>query len=342
MLYKKIIKNPIGRNISNNNTLNTSFRNCSTAELFNNNNANHLSKNIEKKIFGINKKCRSTICSENTFLRNFSTDYKKKDNFQVPQRGPSKVAIVTGGASGIGEGVSKKLIENGYKVYIFDCNNKLGTNVSSDLGENCSFYNVDVTDENLVKTTVKKIFSENSRLDLVVNLAGVGHVTEIIDPKQPHGVASSEEFEKVWDINVVGTFNVLKYSALHMSTQDIIDEFDQRGCIINIGSVQNDGGLKNMIPYCGTKGAMRGMTMPISRELGEYGIRVVCLEPGAIESPLQAIHNPVLLDKWKKAASLNRMGKAEEIASTVQGIAECTYVTGVYVSDDGGLVVPNN
>lgn len=170
----------------------------------------------------------------------------------------------------------------------------------------------------------------------MVNCAGILSAGVIVYSK---GVLSSDEMLKVLKINVIGTFNVCKYAAMHMSKQEAIGE-GERGVIINVASVAGEDGQKGQVVYAASKGAIMGMTLPMARDLGKWGIRVMTIAPGVFATPMGDHIPPKTGDVLKASTPLGRFGVAKEFAMTVGAICENGFATGTIWRVDGGIRLP--
>lgn len=185
----------------------------------------------------------------------------------------SLVAIVTGGASGLGKATVELLRSYGAQVVIADLNEKDGEELAKKL--ECSFYKTNVADEKNVEGLINFTVEKYKKIHVVVNCAGVVSAGTLIYSK---GVLSSDVMEKVLKINVIGTLNVSKYAAKCMAAQEEVN--GERGVIINVASVAGYEGQKGQTVYSASKGALIGMTLPMARDLGKYKIRVMTIAPG--------------------------------------------------------------
>ena len=251
------------------------------------------------------------------------------------------VALITGGCSGLGLSAVHKLSEQNYKVIVFDTNKEEGDNLTKNFKGNVVFYKVDVTDETVVKETIEKIERTYMRIDVLVNSAGV-----VVPSFMLSRNTTSQLLEKILDINVIGSFNVLKYTALVMINQQIFPSkknllYKQKGVIINIGSILGIEGTNGNAFYSASKGAIHGMTMPLARDLGKYGIRVVCIAPTLLNTPMADLvnSNPKMKKFSEMQSALGRIGDSKEFADTMIGVIESTYMTGEIVELSGGMKV---
>lgn len=191
----------------------------------------------------------------------------------------SLVAIVTGGASGLGLATVELLRAQGVQVVIADLNEEQGNEIAKKL--NCLFFKTNVADEKNVEQLIKFTVESYKKIHVVVNCAGIVSAGTTIFSK---GVVSSEVMEKVLKINVIGTLNVSKHAAKVMSEQKELN--GERGVIINVASVAGFEGQKGQVVYSASKGALIGMTLPMARDLGKYKIRVMTIAPGIFETPM--------------------------------------------------------
>jgi len=247
----------------------------------------------------------------------------------------NKVAIITGGASGIGRATAEKFAAMGAKVAIFDMNEDAGNALAKQLGEAVIFCAVNVTDEASVQQGIEQTMAAFGAIHICINCAGVGNAIKTVSKK---GAFPLADFNRIIQINLVGTFNVLRLAAEQMAKNERADEFSDRGVIINIASVAAFDGQIGQAAYSASKGGVVGMTLPIARDLADYAIRVNTIAPGLIHTPLLAgmpqnvrdsLSNTVLYPK--------RLGKPEEIAHLAVSIVENGYINGECIRMDGGI-----
>ena len=210
--------------------------------------------------------------------------------------------IVTGGSSGIGEACVRCLHSHKCKVIIADLNIVLGQQLAAELSSNIHFIKTDVSDEESIKAMISKTMALFDSIHIVINSAGVAWSDFTASPKKVH---SSKLFSDVFKINVLGTFNVCKFAAQLMMKQPSVDDTKEKGVIINVASILGLEGQKGTVAYAASKAAIIGMTLPMARDLGKYGIRVMTLAPGLIETPMSQefwaiiIRSNLLRETWE-------------------------------------------
>jgi len=245
------------------------------------------------------------------------------------------VALVTGGASGLGEATGRRFIAAGARVVLVDVNKERGRALAKELGHSALFVQADVADEDAVHEAVDTACSYGS-LRVAVNCAGVGLAKRTLNRDgKPH---SLELFEKIVRVNLIGSFNVLRLAAAAMSKTTPLLDTGERGVIINTASVAAYDGQIGQAAYAASKGGVVGMTLPIARDLAPIGIRVVTIAPGVFDTPILE----GLSDKVRKSLTANipfpsRMGDVQEFAHFVQAIVNNPYVNGETIRLDGGL-----
>lgn len=248
-----------------------------------------------------------------------------------------KTALVTGGASGLGEATIRRYHRHGVKVAILDMDDERGEALVKELGDGAAYFNGDVTDEERVAEIIDGTVKAFGGVHICNNFAGIGSAHKTYDRKKdtPHPL---DMFKKVLDVNLIGTFNVTRLAAQQMAGQDPITEDGQRGVIINTASVAGYEGQIGQVAYTASKGGVIGMTLVIARDLAQIGVRCNTIVPGLIHTPLfdtlpdhiyQALENSVLYP--------NRLGKPDEIAMLAQQIVENDYINGECIRMDGGI-----
>lgn len=247
-----------------------------------------------------------------------------------------KVAIVTGGASGLGEATVRAYVAKGAKVAIFDLNEDRGNALISELGsENVSFYKVNVSDEASVQAAIEGVMSTYGALHICNNYAGIGNAVKTLSKK---GAFPLDAYRQVIEVNLIGTFNVARLAAEQMAKNDPYDGANARGVIINTASVAAYEGQIGQVAYSSSKGGVVGMTVPMARDLASYGIRVNTIVPGLIHTPLFEML-PEDAYKSLEASVVNpkRLGRPEEIAHLSVMIAENEYMNAECIRLDGGI-----
>ncbi|EZA51054.1 3-hydroxyacyl-CoA dehydrogenase type-2 isoform X1 [Ooceraea biroi] len=247
------------------------------------------------------------------------------------------VALVTGGASGLGRGTVERFIKQGAKVVVGDLPASKGQSVASELGEaNAMFAPMDVTSESDVQAALDLTKQKFGKLDVLVNAAGIAiaHKTYNSNKKMAH---SLEDFSKVLQVNTAGTFNAIRLSV-GLMIENTPNQDGQRGVIINTASVAAFDGQIGQAAYSASKGAIVGMTLPIARDLSKDGIRVVTIAPGLFDTPLlRALPEKVRVFLAKSIPFPQRLGSADEYAMLVQQIVENPMLNGETIRLDGAL-----
>ncbi len=247
----------------------------------------------------------------------------------------NKVAIITGGASGLGEATVRRFAGQGVKVSIFDMNEERGRAVAEELGDAVIFNKVDVTDEESVQTAIDATVAAFGAVHICCNYAGLGNA---IKPVGKDGPVPLDAFKFVINVNLIGTFNVLRLVAAQMGEQDTINDDGGRGVIINTASVAAYEGQISQAAYSASKGGVVGMTLPIARDLARLGIRVNTIVPGLIHTPLfDALPEEPYKSLEAQVLYPRRLGRPDEIAHLAQYIAENDYTNGECIRMDGGI-----
>lgn len=247
----------------------------------------------------------------------------------------NKVAIVTGGASGLGEASVRRYVANGAKVAIFDMNDDRGNSLVEELGDKVIYRNVNVTSEEAVKAALGDVVAQFGRVHICNNYAGIGSAAKTIGKKGPFPL---DLYRTVIEVNLIGTFNVLRLVAEQMASQEPVDEDGSRGVIINTASIAAYEGQMGQAAYSSSKGGIVGMTLPVARDLAEYGIRVNTLVPGLIHTPLfDTLPEPAYEALAKSPLNPKRLGKPDEVAHLSQFIVENNYINGECIRIDAGI-----
>ena len=246
-----------------------------------------------------------------------------------------KVCVVTGGASGLGAATAQHLVAQGAKVILVDMNQELGQQLQQQLGENAEFIAVDVTDENQVQQLLNHIEQKYGQLNGLVNCAGIAPSAKVLGRDGLHDLAM---FQKVLNINVTGSFNMIRFAAQLMAKYDLAADEEERGVIVNTASVAAFDGQIGQSAYSASKGAIVGMTLPLARELAREAIRVMTIAPGIMETPmLKAFPQHVQDALGQMVPFPPRLAKPEEFAQLVGHIFENGYLNGEVIRLDGAI-----
>jgi NAD(P)-dependent dehydrogenase (short-subunit alcohol dehydrogenase family) len=190
--------------------------------------------------------------------------------------------IVTGGASGLGEATVRSLVEAGGNALIFDLADEKGEALANELGKSAAYCHTDVTDEASVQAGIQKALDTFGGINGVINCAGIGMPGKVLSKKGPMPL---DTFNKVIQINLVGTFNLIRLAVVHM-VENTPNAEGERGVVINTASVAAFEGQVGQVSYSASKAGIVGMTLQLAREFADQGIRVVTIAPGLFETPM--------------------------------------------------------
>jgi len=245
-----------------------------------------------------------------------------------------KVAVVTGGASGIGQAVSRAIAGRGGRVAIFDLNESAGQAAAAAL-EDSVFAKTNVVDESSVAAAISRTVETFGALHICINCAGIGLARKTYGKDGPFPLA---DWNSTIAVNLTGTFNVLRLCAEQMARNDPASRDGNRGVIINTASVAAFDGQIGQAAYSASKAGIVGMTLPIARDLASLGIRVNTIAPGLIDTPLIASLPPDVADALGKSVLYpKRLGRPEEIAHLAVCLIENDYINGETIRIDGGI-----
>lgn len=245
-----------------------------------------------------------------------------------------KVIFVTGAASGLGEACVRYYAKLGNKVTIADVTEEAGKTLAAELGDNVIFSKCNVTSEADMQNAVDATIDAFGRIDILVACAGIGSGTKVVGKKGPHPLHA---FQKVIDIDLVGTFNAIRLCAEKMQNNEP-NEDGERGVIILASSIAAFEGQIGQSAYSAAKGGVNGLVLTCAREFTTLGIRINAISPGIMATPqLIALPEEVKESLCKSIPFPSRMGKPEEFAQTVDFIVTCPIVNGANIRIDGAL-----
>jgi NAD(P)-dependent dehydrogenase (short-subunit alcohol dehydrogenase family) len=247
------------------------------------------------------------------------------------------VALVTGGASGLGEATARAFADGGARVVILDRPGSAGEQVAAALGAGTLFTAADVTSESEVAAAVARALERFGALHVAVNCAGVGAAMRTVTREGPMPL---EVFRKVVEVNLVGTFNVIRLAAAAMA-RNAPDAEGERGVVINTASAAAFDGQIGQAAYSASKGGVVGMTLPVARDLASLGIRVVTIAPGTFDTPMLAM----LPEPQRQALAAqipfpSRLGRPREFAALARHVIENSMLNGETIRLDGALRMP--
>lgn len=248
-------------------------------------------------------------------------------------------AIVTGGASGLGEATARLLASKGVKVAVFDRDTARGEALASELA--CVFCEVDVTDEASVDAGLARARAANGVERLLVNCAGIAPGKRTVSKKRDTGELVAHDlatFAKVVQVNLVGTFHMIAKSAAAMAGLEPVTPDGGRGVVVCTASVAATDGQIGQAAYSASKGGVMGLTLPVARDLSGFGIRVMTILPGLFETPMFAS----VPEEFRKALEAgvpfpSRLGRADEYARLVAAIVDNDMLNGETIRLDGAL-----
>ena len=245
------------------------------------------------------------------------------------------VALITGGASGLGNATAKRLAAAGAKVVLVDLAD--GQSAAEEIGDGAIYCRADVTNEDDVNAALDTAEASFGPVNVVVNCAGIAIARKTLSSRGAHDLAS---FQKILTVNTVGSFNVIRLSAARMAQQEP-NAGGERGVIVNTASVAAFDGQIGQAAYSASKGAVVGMTLPIARDLAPSGIRVCTIAPGVFATPMLM----GLPDKARVALEAlvpfpSRLGDPDEYGHMVQHIVENSMLNGETIRLDGALRMP--
>ena len=247
-------------------------------------------------------------------------------------------ALITGGASGLGEATARLFLSQGANVLILDLNETSGKKLEQEFSGKLKFVKTDVSDEVDVKLAVNAAVEIFGSIQIVVNCAGIAIARKTIGKVDSiYGPHSLEAFEKTIRINLIGTFNVIRLAGFAMEKNDPNEE-GERGVIINTASVAAFDGQIGQAAYSASKGGIVSMTLPIAREFAKAGIRVMTIAPGLFETPLlMDLPEEARISLGLQVPFPSRLGKPSEYALLAKSIVENPMLNGEVIRLDGAI-----
>ncbi len=244
------------------------------------------------------------------------------------------VAVITGGASGLGEACVRELLKGGAKVAILDFAAERGEKIAAELGKDAIFIQTDVTDEAGMQAAIRKTVDAFGAVHIAINCAGTADSIKVLSKKGPYPLAA---FNRILHINLVGTFNIIRLVVEQM-VNNTPNGDGEKGVIINTASVAAFDGQIGQAAYSASKAGIVGMTLPIARECAEYGIRVMTVAPGIFDTPLLAqLPENVRQALGKSVPFPPRLGRPEEYAALALHIIENPMLNGEVIRLDGAI-----
>lgn len=253
-----------------------------------------------------------------------------------------RTAIVTGGASGLGEGTVRMFASEGGSVAILDLDEKVGGALASELGDKAVFFKTDVTSEEEVIGAIRGTIERFGAVHFLVNCAGYGIGMRTITKEGPHDLSA---FEKLVKLNLIGTFSTSSKVAFEMSKNDPDDGENgagERGVIVNVSSAAAFEGQVGQTAYAASKAGVHGMTLPMARDLSVVGIRVVAVAPGLFLTPFftKYMDEERIKKLGESVPFPKRMGAMAEFGQLVRDIIKNPYINGETIRLDGAFRLP--
>jgi NAD(P)-dependent dehydrogenase (short-subunit alcohol dehydrogenase family) len=240
-------------------------------------------------------------------------------------------AIVTGGASGLGGATARALAARGAKVFALDLPKAVA---NAEAVDGVTYVEADVTNAEQVQAAVDTVVAAGAPLRITVNCAGVGTAGRIVGKNGPHDL---DTYRKVIEVNLIGTFNVLRLAADAIAKTPALTD-GQRGVVINTASVAAFDGQIGQAAYSSSKGGVVGLTLPAARELASSGIRVMTIAPGIIDTPMLAgVSEEFRAGLAAGVPFPKRLGRPDEYAQLAVAIVEHDYLNGEVIRMDGSL-----
>ncbi|WP_221390393.1 3-hydroxyacyl-CoA dehydrogenase [Dyadobacter sp. NIV53] len=250
----------------------------------------------------------------------------------------NSTALITGGASGLGEATARYFAANGSNVIILDLNETAGKALEQEFSSKIKFIKTDVSSENDVHDAINLALETFGTIQIVVNCAGIAPVRKTVGKSEGiYGPHSLDLFEKTIKVNLIGTFNVIRLAAFAMEKNEPNDD-GERGVIINTASVAAYDGQMGQVAYAASKGGIVSMTLPVARDLAKSGIRVMAIAPGLFETPLMmGLPEEARISLGQQIPFPSRLGKPYEYAWLARSIVENPMLNGEVIRLDGAI-----
>ncbi|EAR92433.1 enoyl-(acyl carrier) reductase (macronuclear) [Tetrahymena thermophila SB210] len=246
------------------------------------------------------------------------------------------VVFITGAASGLGFQTAKDLLDRGAKCFLTDRDSIDHEFLQRYSADKVVFRNLDITNEEDIKKAVQECVKYFGHIDALLNSAGIATMQFVTDDS-----FNTKTITNIFNINVVGGLNTSKYVALQMVKQQKENQKSKDYLIINVSSAAANGAPSGLSIYGATKGAILAMTLPMARDLGKYGIRVVCISPGYFNTKMGKSTPKQLYDFMARMNCLGRNGEPQEFSQAVQGVMECQFLTGTHFYLDSCYASPH-
>lgn len=245
-----------------------------------------------------------------------------------------KTALITGGASGLGEATARRFVKAGANVVLVDIQENLGKALATELGAQAMFVKTDITNTADIEACLKAAMDKFGAVHILINNAGMSAGEKTIGKKGPYNM---DNFKKVVNLNLIAAFDILSKSAWEMA-KNAPNADGEKGVIVNTGSVAAYDGQIGQAAYAATKAAVVGMTLPVARDLSKEGIRICTICPGIMITPMMA----ALPEETQKSLGLqvpfpNRLGKPDEFAMLAEQIVVNSYLNGETIRMDGAI-----
>jgi len=247
-----------------------------------------------------------------------------------------RVAVITGAASGLGQQTAKTLAAKGAKVALLDLNKASIETLAKEL--NAVAIECDVANEKSAEQAIAEVVKAYKNIHVLVNCAGIAPAARLVGREGPHDF---DLFHKVIHVNLLGTFNMMRLATHQMSLQEPLNKDGERGAVINTASVAAFEGQIGQAAYSASKGGVAAMTLPVARELSRFGIRVMTIAPGIMQTPMMASMPEKVQQSLAESVTFpKRLGHAAEYAELVVQIIENAYLNGSVIRLDGGIRMP--